>query len=130
MGFFSLKCLQNPSTQLELVRHFTRKTIDDETFKLSNDTLKSDINRLAVRAKQLEIIVSQEQETLEFMKQSQEEIRRFAELEIIDEEMLREIIHRLIERIELAADGSIAIHYNFKNPLLLGLRLPLPFCQY
>ncbi|BBI33407.1 hypothetical protein KCTCHS21_28060 [Cohnella abietis] len=30
-----MKCLQNPSTKLELVCHLTRKTIDDETFKLS-----------------------------------------------------------------------------------------------
>jgi site-specific DNA recombinase len=104
--------LQNPSTQLELVRHLTRKTIDDETFKLSNDTLKSDINRLADRAKQLEIIVSQEQETVEFMKQFQEEIRGFAELEISDEEILRDVLQRLIESIE--------IHYNFINPLSSG----------
>jgi site-specific DNA recombinase len=112
--------LQNPSTQLELVRHLTRKTIDDETFKLSNDTLKSDINRLADRAKQLEIIVSQEQETVEFMKQFQEEIRGFAELEISDEEILRDVLQRLIESIEIAADGDISIHYNFINPLSSG----------
>jgi site-specific DNA recombinase len=54
------------------------------------------------------------------MEQFKEEISRFAELEITDEETLRGLFQRLIERIEIAEDGSISIHYNFKNPLLTG----------
>jgi site-specific DNA recombinase len=104
----------------ESVRFLTRKTIDEETFKMSNDTLKSDMNTLAIRAKELEIVVSQELESEGSMKQFQEEISRFASLEITDEEILRGLFQRLIERIEIAEDGSIAIHYNFKNPLLMG----------
>lgn len=107
--------------QLELVRILTREIIDDETFKMSNDALKLEINVLVERVKELEAIVSQEQMNEGLMKQFQEEVKRFAELEITDEDILREVLQRLIERIEIAEDGSIDIHYNFKNPLLMGV---------
>ncbi|MDU4695847.1 MAG: recombinase family protein [Paenibacillus sp.] len=113
-----LKVLQQE--QLELVRHLTRKTIDEDTFKLSNDTLKSDIQSLKDRAIQLEIIVSQEQDHEGSMNRFKEEVIRLAELDITEEQVLRGILERLIERIEVAVDGSITIHYSFKNPLLQG----------
>ena len=75
---------------------------------------------METRAKELEAVISQEEDNEDIMKQFQEEISRFASLEITDEAMLRELFQRLIERIEIAVDGSITIHYNFKNPLLLG----------
>ncbi|WP_198402179.1 hypothetical protein [Paenibacillus crassostreae] len=48
------------------------------------------------------------------------EIERFTQLEILDEEILREVLHRLIDRVEVAEIGSIDIHYDFKNPCLMG----------
>lgn len=106
--------------QLELVRHLTRKTIDEETFKLTNDTLKSEILSLEDTITELKLIASQEEESEAFMKQFKEELERLAKLDITDEKVLRGILERLIERIEVAKDGSITIYYNFKNPLLLG----------
>lgn len=106
--------------QLELVRALTRKLFDDETFNMSNDTLKSEMNTLVAKINELEGVVSQEQENEGFMKKFQEEVNRFAELEISDEEILRDVLHRLIDKVEIAEDGSIAIYYNFINPLFIG----------
>jgi site-specific DNA recombinase len=103
--------------QLVLVRKLTSEAIDDESFKMGNASLKLEQNTLMARIKELETIVSREQENEVFMRQFQEEIKRFVELDIADEEVLRAVLQRLIERIEIEADGDINIHYNFRNPL-------------
>ncbi|WP_145939515.1 hypothetical protein [Paenibacillus glacialis] len=74
---------------------------------------------LESRAKELEYLVSNEQENEGSLNAFQQEIKKFVQLELGNEEMLREVLNRLIERVEIAKDGSIDIHYNFKNPLLL-----------
>lgn len=38
------------------------------------------------------------------------------QLEISDEEILREVFHRLIEKVDIFEDGSIEIYYSFINP--------------
>lgn len=68
----------------------------------------------------MELIVSQEHENEGSMNRFKDEVVRLGELDITDEQVLRRILERLIERIEVAEDGNITIHYNFKNPLLLG----------
>ncbi|GAB6929169.1 hypothetical protein JCM10914A_31520 [Paenibacillus sp. JCM 10914] len=41
-------------------------------------------------------------------------------MQIDDEEALREVLQRLIERIEIELDGEIIIHYHFWKPLSAG----------
>lgn len=103
--------------QLVLVRKLTSEAIDDESFKMVNASLKLEQNKIMARIKELENIVSREQENKVFMRQFQEEINRFVELDIADEEVLRGVLQRLIDRIEIKADGDINIHYSFRSPL-------------
>ncbi|WP_127508786.1 hypothetical protein [Paenibacillus humicus] len=65
-------------------------------------------------------VVSQGEANECIMQQFREEVRRFAELQIDDEEALREVLQRLIVRIEIELDGEVIIHYNFGNPLSAG----------
>lgn len=45
------------------------------------------------------------------------QIARFAKLDIDDEQVLKQVLHRLITRIEVNEDGMInAIHYNITCP--------------
>lgn len=69
---------------------------------------------------ELEFTLSQEQEKEGIMRQFQEEVRRFAALEITDKEMFRDVFHQLIKRVEIAEDGSIVIHDNFRKLLRMG----------
>ncbi|WP_182302677.1 hypothetical protein [Cohnella cholangitidis] len=54
------------------------------------------------------------------MQKIKEEVRRFTELQIEDEEALQELLQRLIERIDIELDGGIVIYNNFGNPLSPG----------
>lgn len=45
---------------------------------------------------------------------------KFAALDISNEEILRDMIHKMINRIDIHGDGSIEISYNFQNPLKQG----------
>lgn len=42
---------------------------------------------------------------------------KFTSLDVRNEEILRDMIHKMINQIEVHADGSIEISYNFQNPL-------------
>jgi len=57
------------------------------------------------------------------VNQFKEEATRLAKLDIMDEKVLRVILERLIERIEVAEDGSITMQYNFKKLYKTGRRL-------
>ncbi|MOA32414.1 hypothetical protein D3C78_1536290 [compost metagenome] len=114
------KTQQLQQEQLELVRALTRKMIDDDTFQMSNAALKDEQHALKARATVLETVVSRGEANERIMQQFREEVRRFAELQIDNEEALREVLQRLIERIEIELDGGIVIHYNFENPLSAG----------
>lgn len=48
------------------------------------------------------------------------ELTKFALLEVSNEEILRDMIHKMINRVVLHEDGSIEISYNFQNPLKQG----------
>ncbi|QSO50154.1 recombinase family protein [Alicyclobacillus curvatus] len=106
--------------QLELVRALTRNVIDDDTFQMSNAALKEEQNALKERERILEGIVSHQQENECFVQKFREEIKRFVAFQIDDEEVLRDVLHRLIECIEVKDGNEIVIHYSFENPLSSG----------
>ncbi|WP_230986925.1 recombinase family protein [Cohnella fermenti] len=114
------KSQQLQQEQLELVRALTRKMINDDTFQMSNTALKDEQQALKARAAILEAVLNQGEASERLMQKFREEVRRFAELQMDDEEALREVLQRLIERIEIELDGRIIIHYNFGNPLSAG----------
>ncbi|QCT01793.1 Site-specific recombinase (Resolvase family) [Paenibacillus algicola] len=45
---------------------------------------------------------------------------KFAALDVNNEEILRDMIHKMINRVDVDEDGSIEISYNFQNPLKQG----------
>ncbi|MDF2648491.1 MAG: hypothetical protein K0Q73_4296 [Paenibacillus sp.] len=45
---------------------------------------------------------------------------KFTTLDVVKEEILRDMIHRMINRVDVHKDGSIEISYNFQNPLKKG----------
>ncbi|MCM3703134.1 hypothetical protein [Paenibacillus macerans] len=46
----------------------------------------------------------------------QKKIALFAQLDIDDEQVLKQLLHQVIEKIEVHQDGSIKIHYNIAHP--------------
>lgn len=58
-----------------------------------------------------------EQESLNHFQTA---VKNFVKLKIEDEEILRQALHNLIDKIEVSLDGNLTIHYNFKNPISQG----------
>lgn len=65
----------------------------------------------------MEKVITEEQENEGLIVQFKQEVMKLATLDISDEQVLRGILERLVDRIEVARDVGITIHYNFKNPL-------------
>jgi len=105
---------------LELVRLLTKKEIDRETFKHAQDQLNEEIARVEKDIHILKADIENEKKSKDWMKQFQAEVARFTELDISDEEALRNIFQKLLDRIEVQENGSIRIFYNFKNPMIQG----------
>ncbi len=48
------------------------------------------------------------------------ELMNFAALDVSNEEILRDMIHKMINRVDVHEDGTIEISCNFQNPLKQG----------
>lgn len=113
-----LKQLEKEQTQL--ARNLARELIDEETFKSCVQSIKSELEALRQSELELERLLSKEKDAEVGLHAFKKEILKFIELNITDEEFLRQVLHRLIDKVEVGTDGSITIHYNFKNPMLKG----------
>ena len=118
----NLKKLLNQleNDQIELVRLLTRKTISEDMFKRQNKDTENEIQILKQKQKELEAIMFQEKDAETSLNKFQKEIQSFIQLKMDDEELLRQALHNLIDKIELFDDGSMTIHYTFTNPLTMG----------
>lgn len=120
-----LKRVQQELIQLEkertqLARNLARELIDEETFKSCKESIMGEWEALRQRELELERLISKEKDTEVGLHAFKKEITKFIELNITDEEILRQVLHRLIDKIEVFEDGNITIHYNFQDPMLLG----------
>jgi site-specific DNA recombinase len=106
--------------QTQLARNLARELIDENTFKSCMESIKNELQVWRQRELELERLLSKEKDTEVGLHAFRKEIAKFIELNITDEEMLRQVLHRLIDKVEVSKDGSITIHYNFQNPMSMG----------
>lgn len=83
----------------------------EEQFQVINDKFKL----LLAPQSELESLISKEKDNDGNLHAFQKEIKNFFKLDISDEELLRNVLHKLIDRIEVSKDGDITIHYNLKT---------------
>lgn len=110
--------IQNEITQL--TRTLAKGLITPEMFKMANDTIMKEQETLQKKASEINQLLSVEEDTDHNLATFQAELKKFINLEISNKEVLRQMLHNLINQIEVFADGTIAIHYNFRNPILKG----------
>lgn len=84
------------------------------------ESIKNELQACKQRELELERLLSKEKDTESGLHAFRKEIAKFIELNITDEEILRQVLHRLIDKVEVSKDGSITIHYNFQNPMSVG----------
>lgn len=104
----------------ELLRLLTRQVITQRDYEEQYQLINNEQTALEQQKRALEDTLSKEVDTETNIHAFQAEIQRFISLQFDNEETLRHVLHRLIDRVEVSADGQITIHYNFKNPIQKG----------
>jgi SMC interacting uncharacterized protein involved in chromosome segregation len=104
----------------ELLRLLTRQVITQRDYEEQYQLINNEQSNLEQQKRTLEDTLSKEVDTETNIHAFQAEIRRFINFQFDNEETLRHVLHRLIDRVEVSADGQITIHYNFKNPMQKG----------
>ncbi len=95
-----------------------RGEIQDEEYRLLIEDNGIQLAKLNEKKLKLEKGLLQQKQTIDFTKLIQQ-IEQFVQTLVLDEEML----HKLIERIEIKEDGSPRIHYRFSDPYISSIFL-------
>lgn len=100
-----------------LLQLYTEKIIDIVQFKVQNEHIQVEQGRLSQKKAEIECLLETEKDTEEQLRAFRKQISRFTKLDIDDEQVLKQVLQRLIHKIEVSEDGSIkAIHYNISRP--------------
>ncbi|GGC87883.1 serine recombinase [Thalassobacillus devorans] len=109
---------QLDNEKIQLVRALTRETVDDTTFKKQQQVIDSEIKVVKEKKAEIEKSLFQQKDDEKRLISFHHEVKRFVQLKIDEDEVLRQALHSLIEKIDVAENGKIeAIHYNFKKPM-------------
>ncbi|MCA1022127.1 recombinase family protein [Halobacillus litoralis] len=100
----------------KLLLNYYDDLINEDDYRMAYDATTEDINKSATRLRDLEEGISLENDEAKF----QAMLKRTQNVMNLDE-LTPELLHRLIERIEIKADGSPRIFYKFSGPRLLKL---------
>lgn len=105
---------------VQLTRKWTSGDIDKEMFNACSVAVKNERQELEERMARLQTEISHEHDTESRVSSFKAELTKFAALDVSNEEILRDMIHKMINRVDVHEDGSIEISYNFQNPLKQG----------
>lgn len=105
---------------VQLTRKWTSGDIDKEMFNACSVAVKNERQALEERAAGLQTEITHEHNTESRVSAFKAELVKFAALDVSNEEILRDMIHKMINRVDVHEDGSIEISYNFQNPLKQG----------
>ncbi|MEH7154714.1 recombinase family protein [Neobacillus drentensis] len=115
------KQLEQIDKQLEIIKGRKRKYINllaeeiitQEEYRENVEANNIEINELAKKKNELLTAMESEQ-TADNIEKLKQELLQFLNFE----ELTPEILHRLINRIEVTADGIPVIHYRFSAPIM------------
>ncbi|WP_258961023.1 recombinase family protein [Paenibacillus aquistagni] len=100
-----------------LLQLYSEKVIDIVQFKSQNEHIQEEQARLTHKKAEIESLLVTKKDMDEQLHAFRKQIARFAKLDINDEQVFKQILHRLIQRIEVNEEGMInAIHYNITCP--------------
>jgi len=91
--------------------------ISTEQFKQQNERITQQQQDLANKKAELQLALEAKKDLNEQLQTFRKEVKRFVNLDIEDEQVLKQILQRLIHKIEVFEGGKIKIHYNLSHPL-------------
>jgi site-specific DNA recombinase len=91
--------------------------ITTEQFKQQNERITQHQQDLAIKKAELQSALEAKKDLNEQQQAFRKEVERFFNLDIDDEQVMKQVLQRLIHKIEMFEGGKIKIHYNLSNPL-------------
>lgn len=91
--------------------------ITTEQFKQQNERIALQQQEQANRKAELEKALEARKDLAQQQQAFRKEVERFIDLDIEDEQVLKQVLQRLIHKIEVFKGGKIKIRYNLSHPL-------------
>lgn len=91
--------------------------INTEQFKHQNERIAHQLQELANKKAEIQSALETRKDITEQLQAFKKEVERFANLDIDDEQVLKQVLQRLINKIEVYEGGKIKIHYNLSPSL-------------
>ncbi|MEF3310760.1 recombinase family protein [Paenibacillus sp. GYB004] len=88
-----------------------------EQFKQQNERITQQQQELANKKAELQSSLDAKKDLNEQLQAFRNEVERFTNLDIDDEQVMKQVLQRLIHKIEVFEGGKIKIHYNLSAPL-------------
>lgn len=88
-----------------------------EQFKQQNERLAQRLQELANQKNEIQAAVELKKDTTEQIQAFKRLVERFAKLDIDDEQVLKQFLHRLVHSIEVFEGEKVKIHYNLSPSL-------------
>ncbi|KEF36932.1 site-specific recombinase, DNA invertase Pin [Schinkia azotoformans MEV2011] len=83
-----------------------------EMFKQQSERISIQLQELANKKVDLQSALATKKDNSEQLQAFKKEVERFSNLDIEDENVLKQVLQRLINKIEVFEEGKIKIHYN------------------
>jgi site-specific DNA recombinase len=103
-----------------LITLYSNQAVTIEQFTTQNQRIQTEQQERVKRKVELELILDAQKDTEEQYRAFQKQVAMFAQLDIEDEQVLKQLLHRVIHKIEVHQDGSIKIDYNLTKPQVMG----------
>ncbi|WP_188177085.1 hypothetical protein [Paenibacillus sedimenti] len=121
-----LKRVEKRLSQLQnefqkLFQAYSQSIISLEQFQAQNQLIIAEQNSMNQRKADLEKQVGERDIMEEQLKDFKKQVSKVARLDFDNEQILKIVIHRVVQKIEISDTGTVKeIHYNFINPLSHG----------
>ncbi|MED4039402.1 recombinase family protein [Niallia taxi] len=87
-----------------------------DEWRTQNEIIRNEQQSLNNRRYEIQVLLNKEKDTDSNFHAFEKQINNLLHLNIKDEKILKQILHKLITKIEVFEDGSIKITFNFKKP--------------
>lgn len=87
-----------------------------DEWRTQKEIIRSEHQSLSNRKVELQVLFNREKDTDHNVHAFKKQINSLLNLNIEDEKILKQTLHKLINKIEVFEGGTITINFNFKNP--------------
>ncbi|MEK3945360.1 recombinase family protein [Paenibacillus sp. FSL H3-0310] len=113
------KLAQLTKKQSRLLDLLNEGELTQEEWRIQNTLVRNENTLLSECKSELMMQVKKEKDLNTNIQVFEKQVKNLLHLDIEDEQILKQIVMKLIQKIEVFDDGSLKIHYNITNPNLI-----------